>query len=389
MKLPELKFDCKYFTGEKPCFANKRYGVLCDTCSVYEREDGLTEIFPEIREQKHLPGNTEKILIIKLDAVGDVLRTTSVLPSLKEKYPDAEIFWITKEKSFPVLQDNMLIDEIYFDSDDLEPLLCKSFDMAINLDSGLDSCRIMNRVIASLRLGYELINNRAYPINEFANEWFWMGIDDNFKKANIKTYHRLIHEICGLEYRNYPPSLMLSSQIQRLARQFNELYNIDRFSKFILINLGGGNRWQYKKWIKEGYIELINLLAEDKHCCVGIVAGNEDEDFYYSIEQEVDSLNNVIGFGTDNTTEQFIAIVSIASKVFTSDSLAFHIATALNKYVVVIVGPTSSTELDVFGNGKIIKSNKVDCLCCYLNRCDKSITCMNTVNAKEIFPLLK
>jgi ADP-heptose:LPS heptosyltransferase len=65
-----------------------------------------------------------------------------------------------------------------------------------------------------------------------------------------------------------------------------------------------------------------------------------------------------------------------------------HIATALDKYTVVIVGPTSYTELDVFGNGRIVYSDKVDCLCCYLNRCEKIITCMNTVEAADMFKII-
>ena len=81
-------------------------------------------------------------------------------------------------------------------------------------------------------------------------------------------------------------------------------------------------------------------------------------------------------------------MIYLADKVFTSDSLAFHIASALDKYTVVFTGPTSYTELDVFGNGKIIYSSKVDCLVCYLNRCDKKVTCMNTLSPDDVISYL-
>jgi heptosyltransferase-2 len=35
-------------------------------------------------------------LIIKLDAMGDVLRTTALLPALVEAHPRASITWITR-----------------------------------------------------------------------------------------------------------------------------------------------------------------------------------------------------------------------------------------------------------------------------------------------------
>ena len=43
------------------------------------------------------------ILIIKLGAIGDVIRTTSILPGLKSKY-NANIDWVTKQESFDVLK---------------------------------------------------------------------------------------------------------------------------------------------------------------------------------------------------------------------------------------------------------------------------------------------
>ena len=60
-----LKTNCKYFPGDHPCIPNKTKGTQCDKCNEYSPV-------------------TFKILIIKLDAPGDVLRTTSLLPSLKK-----------------------------------------------------------------------------------------------------------------------------------------------------------------------------------------------------------------------------------------------------------------------------------------------------------------
>lgn len=326
-----------------------------------------------------------KIIIVKLDAVGDVLRTTSILPSLKEKYPDSAIIWITKQKSYEVLKDNDLIDEIYFDTDEIDNINNDLFDIAINLDSGSDSCEIMSRLKAKAMYGYSLVNGIPYPLNNLGNEWYLMGVNDSYKKQNKKTYHKIIHEICGIEYDNSQPFLGFPNEKKQRAEELKNKYNLSSFNGLTLINLGGGNRWQHKKWTKEGYIELINKLSsQNTDGAVGIIAGDEDKEFYREVTSGIHKQGNIIYFGVDNSVEDFICIISLADKVFTSDSLGFHIATALNKYVIAVVGPTSYTELDVFGNGEIIHSDKVDCLGCYLNKCDKKITCMNTINANNI-----
>ena len=54
----------------------------------------------------------KKILIIKLGALGDVLRTTPILHALREKYPNCLIYWLTLEESEELLKNNINIPQI-------------------------------------------------------------------------------------------------------------------------------------------------------------------------------------------------------------------------------------------------------------------------------------
>lgn len=389
--LPVIHYDCKYFEGDKPCSYNKSYGVFCPDCTYYSPDGSTPDAYPPVEDVPPLEKSDafSKIVIIKLDAVGDVLRTTSILPSLKKAFPASELTWITKQKSFAVIKDNIMIDEIYFSEDELEHLSNDMFDIAINLDSAPESCAIMSALGAHRKFGYTLAGGKPYPVNSLANEWYLMGVDDNTKKQNTKTYHRIIHEICGLPYEGSEPMLSITSLHRKKTEEFRKKFALGNYNGFVLVNLGGGNRWQYKKWTKEGYTELVNMLSEaNENTAVGIVAGAEDLGFYDEISGLVEERNNVIYFGCDNSVDDFISIVQMADKVFTADSLCFHISCALGKKSYVILGPTSHTELDVFGRGKIIYSSKVDCLCCYLNKCDKTVTCMNTIDAADVFRIL-
>jgi heptosyltransferase-2 len=388
MELPFIHFDCKLFEGDRPCKPNKEYGAFCSNCSYFEKDEAREDNFPEIKYIEYEPVSNADILIIKLDAVGDVLRTTSILPSLKKKYPESKITWITKSKSFPVLRDNPYINSIHVSEENLQYLYSRNFDLAVNLDSGKESCSIMSRVQAQQKAGYTLINGLPFPLNEQANEWYLMGVNDIIKKENQKTYHTIIHEICALENINFCPILHISEKNKQRAAAIKTVKGIDKFEDFVLINLGGGNRWQLKKWTKEGYAELINRLSENKNRAIGVIGGEEEKYFYDDVLKLLNDSENIIRLGYNNSTEDFINLIYLSSKVFTSDSLAFHIAAALEKYVVVIVGPTSYTELDVFGKGEIVYSDKVDCLVCYLNKCDKAINCMNTISAERILQLL-
>src|SRR5215470_12641112 len=120
MNLPilprEIAWDCRFFLGDRPCVWHKRTAVLC-TCAHYEPVE-------------------ERILIVKLDAMGDVLRSTALLPPLAAAHPRAAITWITRKESVPLLERNPYVAEVL----ELGPevavhLQTRVFDRVINLDA--------------------------------------------------------------------------------------------------------------------------------------------------------------------------------------------------------------------------------------------------------------
>src|SRR5260370_33351564 len=88
----EIAFDCKFFLGDRPCVWHKTTGVLC-TCDHYQKVE-------------------QRLLIIKLDTMGDVLRTTALLPALAEAHPRAAITWGTRRESRALLERNPYVTEV-------------------------------------------------------------------------------------------------------------------------------------------------------------------------------------------------------------------------------------------------------------------------------------
>ena len=60
------KPDCRNFIGDRPCEIHKKTKRMCDECDLYDPWD-------------------EKIWIVKLDSIGDVIRTTFILDAIKIK----------------------------------------------------------------------------------------------------------------------------------------------------------------------------------------------------------------------------------------------------------------------------------------------------------------
>ena len=104
---------------------------------------------------------SKNILLVKLGAIGDVLRTTCVLHGLREKYGKCRITWLTKKSSKEVLLNNPLIDEIVlFDADAENSLKGKTFDVVITLDEDYDACEFVNKFKGE-RIGFYLENGKV------------------------------------------------------------------------------------------------------------------------------------------------------------------------------------------------------------------------------------
>ena len=127
------------------------------------------------------------ILIIKLGAIGDVIRTTSILPGLKNKYKNCKIDWATKKESFDVLRNNNLINEVFLiDKNTENKLRQKKYNLIISLDDDYEACELATKVNSKKIVGSYLASNKKTYTKD-SSLWFDMGLISRFgkQKADI------------------------------------------------------------------------------------------------------------------------------------------------------------------------------------------------------------
>ncbi|MBI1935301.1 glycosyltransferase family 9 protein [Candidatus Woesearchaeota archaeon] len=318
-----------------------------------------------------------KILIIKLGAIGDVIRTTAVLPGLKSKYKNCRIDWVTKKDSADVLKNNSLIDKIFLIGNALKSLKGKKYELVICLDDEHAACELASSIKSKKITGAYLNNNkRAYT--EDSALWFGMGLisrlgkkkADKLKSRNKKTYQEIIYKILDLKYGRQEPMLALNGNELGFGKKFAEKNKIKKSGLVVGINTGAGGRWEDKKLSEESTAKLIDKLNDElksRNARVILFGGPEEAERNGKIKSLARS--EIIDAGCNNSLMEFASLVNLCSILVTSDSLALHIGTALKKKIVVFFGPTSSAEIELYFRGiKIIP--KKGCLCCYRQKCN-------------------
>ncbi len=78
-----------------------------------------------------------KILIIRLSSIGDIVLTSPVIRVIKEQ-TDASVYFLTKESYVPVLRNNPFIQKI-FSINDLSEVINNKFDLIVDLQKNLKS----------------------------------------------------------------------------------------------------------------------------------------------------------------------------------------------------------------------------------------------------------
>ena len=124
-----------------------------------------------------------KIGIIKLGALGDVVRTTPILEGIKEKYPDSAITWITKQGCKEILENNININKLLF----LPLNVQESYDILYNFDIDDEATNLAKEIKAEQKFGF--YDEEGFPsvFNEGAEYYLNTLFDDELKKTNRRA----------------------------------------------------------------------------------------------------------------------------------------------------------------------------------------------------------
>ncbi len=348
------KTDCRHFDGYKPCQFHKRLKVRCtDECPKYSKIG-------------------RRILVIKTGAAGEVLRNTPILVPIRKKDPDAEIVWITQ---FPDLVPKSQVDKILpYNWETAESLQSQNFDVIYSLDKAVSECALAMKIPAGEIKGFVLDRNgRIVPANDNAyNKWI-TGVDDEAMSQNVKHYVEETFDVCGFKYQGE------RYQMDKPEPWKGAILN-DR--PIVGINTGAGPRWVTRIWPEDYYLKLVSHL---QYLGVEVVVlGGPDE---HERNKRIAFQSGAKYFGIQSIPK-FISLINECDLVFSSVTMAMHIAIGLGKKVVAINNIFPTNEFYFYGNGKILEPNLI-CKGCYKSVYDDNCIVKNCISLIKPEDVLK
>lgn len=362
----QIHFDCRFYTGYKPC--GKYDG--CPDCPHYEKRG-------------------EQILIIKLAAMGDVLRTKAILPALKRDAPESWIVWVTAPGSECIARDPM-VDEIRtLTAKGVLALEGRKFSRLYCLDKDAEALALSKQLDAEKRFGFAPTEYNTVSVwNEASMYALRLGLSDPLKfHRNEKSVPRIVSEMCELPYGGNRYTLEISEAARHGAdERWKKVFRgVDEGKIVVGLNTGCGPVFATKGWPRERMAEFLQLAGKRDDMAVVLLGGPRERDIHEFLMRDAPA--NVYDSGNDNQLEVFFAIVDRCDVVLSSDSLAMHVAIALAKPVVAWFGPTCSREVDLYGCGEKIVTD-FPCAPCYLKECPQPVFCLEAMTAKTVYTAL-
>jgi heptosyltransferase-2 len=353
-----LATDCRWFRGDVPCTPHKREGVHCvdargNRCVHYQR-------------------CTSDVLIIKLGAAGDVIRTTPLLHRLHTTMPDARIWWLTFS---PELLGPAVDVALPFTPQSLAVLQATPFDVLYNLDKDREACALAALISARTKHGFTLVAGKPAPINAAAHHKFLTGIFDDLSRDNTRHYVEEIFEICGFRFNG-------EQYILDAFRDHGYTWKIPRTKPVVGLNTGCGGRWSSRLWPERHWVNLAGKLRRAGY--TPLLLGGPQED---ARNKRIARTSRALYPG-HFPLPQFINEMDQCHLVVTAVTMAMHIAIGLEKKLVLFNNVFNRHEFELYGLGTILEPEG-GCNCYYTPTCTDPryapSGCMKNLGVETVF----
>ena len=306
----------------------------------------------------------EQVIIIKTEPRIDVLRATSILGKLEKRHPQSLISWITSRRNRLILTDNENIDHLLNieDGQAVALALNRRFDALYGFDYRHGVADLAELIKANKKYGICIDSEwKASLYSESAAEIFTYEVSRNEFNRNCSiTYQQVLYKAAHLPLEESGEMIYkLKPQAESFARQFASEYGIRPGKVPVVIICLGYNPLNNPEYYPSRSVSfLAEYLIERLNAKVILLAGPREKEIYQRFFFQCPPA--VIDGGCKNSFTCFTGLISLADIVVSADNLGLHLALALGKKVVALLGQTPANEIELYGRGVVLTGEESD-----------------------------
>lgn len=342
-----------------------------------------------------------RVLVIKMQHLGDVLLTTPVFSVLKQRYPHIEIDALVFADTAPLLSDNQHISRIYT----LERLSAKT-----------PRKTLWRRFADEYRL-YRVLKERRYDLI--------VALTDRWRAAWLTRLLRPVYSVAqkyphkrGAKWRNsfshlygipalprhtveihldalrrlgvYPQETEKKLRLTVTPAIANKMAGIRagqalQAGNYIVMH--PASRWMFKSWSVAGFADVLRALTA-RGLQVALVSGpaQAEQDYARAIAAKCGDNKDIADLAGQLSLQELAALIAGARCFIGLDSVAMHIAAAVGTPTVALFGPSNDNVWGPWMVAHRVITTNHSCRPCNLDGCGngKVSDCLQAIRASEV-----
>lgn len=330
----------------------------------------------------------KKILIVRMDRIGDVLLSTPVIKAVRDVYPDSHIAFMVRPYARDIVEGNPYLNEvIVYDKKGKEGgvvgtisfakmLRDKKFDVAIVLHPTSRTHLIMFLAGIPERIGYDkkwggLLTKKVPHTKQY-------GLKHEIDYTLGLLNHIGVH---GGERGLYMPVKRASED--RITALFRDSgIGMDD----IVVAINPGASCPSKRWRAEKFAGVANGLAEKLGAKIVVISDKKDKPFGDKTASLIK--RDCLNLSGETTVSDIASVLRRVDLFISNDSGPVHIACAVGTPVISIFGRSdrglSPTRWAPSGDRSVVIHKDVGCDVCLAHNCGKGFRCLEAVNIGEV-----
>jgi ADP-heptose:LPS heptosyltransferase len=344
-----------------------------------------------------------RIVVLKLDHIGDFITALPAIRRLKEIFPSAKLTVVAAKAAVQLAQLESAIDDVivfeFFHArsglgqkgvttEELESLRERlqpdRYDLAIDLRKAVDTRHVLKYTSARFLAGYD--HRNQFPWLDVALEW------DGDMRLLPKRYHitdDLLHLVAAIEGAGRTDRTVV---VNPLAGELTDLpletSTIETLSArpYACIHVGAGT--ELRQWPIEHYAALSDLLIMDGLTVV-LVGGPDEIPMAKQVCELVRSKERTVSLAGIIPLSKLPIVMMRSALYIGNNSGPHHIAASLGVPVVGIhSGVVDAAEWGPLGPRAMAVQRSMNCFPCYIasaEDCHRGMACIKGLSPGAVY----
>lgn len=290
-----------------------------------------------------------RILIVRLSAIGDCILSVPVLTSIRRNFPQARLGWVIEKTSSQLIQGHAALDDLFVVSKQtfksprqLWALAAKlrawKPDVTLDLQGLTKSSLLAWLSGAKSRLGFNSDEFDGRELSRFLNNRLFTPESKHIVDRSLELLKLLGVDDPAVEF-NLPEQEKDAAFAERVQKS-NAMEG-----RFAVINVGAG--WTSKLWPTERYARIVKHLGEYWGVPCLVVWSGEQENLM--AKQIVDASHGHGVLSPATTLLQLGSLIRRASLFVGSDTGPMHLSVAVGTPTVGMIGPMPIERVCPYG----------------------------------------